>query len=412
MSVLLFLAFGAALSLDADTTQEAVFNNVWTYNASAKTISKDGWELYVTWSAANPGVLSSRAVNGSMIKAYPATGYETLDLRRIALSYGEELHPITDVRLVTSTLGGSKSVPTRVYFSHVTSVAQYAFNENPNLKEMYMEESTPKLAQLAWRFSNGTPQLEKLSVKPGFTNVAASAFLGMTKLNCEVMDFISPNCETFGVNAFGNTPLLHGKLTLKNLKVWPAKLFYGSVASQVCGIEDVEIQSDLPAVPANGFTGLWGVTNIVLRMPDLATLGEASLCNLTNLVTITFATRQTLAASKDTYLGRSIHLKSITFGGKHPANATIVRMIHGNLINVNDNHPGAKDIIFYASNRPEWGWRGASDINGLTDAEIALPPPDGAFGVWCYDDNVARRSAWVVHRPSPWDAKGFAILLR
>ncbi len=79
-------------------------------------------EPYVTWSAANPGVLSSRAVNNSMIAAHPASDYGTLDLRRLAVSYDGELHPITDVRLVTSTLGGSRSVPSKVYFSHVTSV--------------------------------------------------------------------------------------------------------------------------------------------------------------------------------------------------------------------------------------------------------------------------------------------------
>ena len=404
-------ASATALPPGAAAAQEAAFDNVWTYDASAKAISRDGWKLNVTWSAANPGVLSSRSVNGSMIAAHPATGYETLDLRRLAVSYGGELHPITDVRLVTSTLGGSRSVPDKVYFSHVTSVGDYAFNENPNLREMYMEESTPTLGRQAWRYSNGTPRLEKLSVKPGFTNVTANAFLAMTRLDCEVMDFISPHCESFGKNAFGNTPRLHGKLTLRNLKVWPESLFYGSASGQVCGIEDVEIRSGLTAVPANGLRGLWGVTNIVLRMPDLATLGSASLCDLTNLVTITFATREALSDATCN-LSRSIRLKSITFGGRHPPNATIVHMIHGSRIDVNQNHPGAKDIILYASKRPEWGWKGASDIKDLTATERALPPPEGTFGVWCYQGSATKRSAWVAHRPSPWDVKGLKILVR
>ncbi len=390
---------------------EASEDNVWAYDASAKTISKDGWTLYVTWSASTPGVLTTRPLNNSMIAAHPSSGYETLDLRHLVVSYGDERYPITDMRLSTSTLGGSRSVPSKVYFSHVTTVKDYAFHENINLKEMYMEESTPTLGRQAWRYSNGTPQLEKLYVKPGFTNVTANAFLAMTKLNCEVMDFISPYCESFGKNAFGNTPLLHGKLTLKNLKVWPESLFYGSAAAQVCGIEDVEIKSNLTAVPSNGLRGLWGVTNIVLKMPDLVTLGAASLCDLTNLVTITFATKKTIV-DNTTYLNRSTRLKSITFGGGHPSNASIVHMIHGSRINVNDNHPGAKDIILYASKKPEWGWKGASDIKDLTATELALPPPEGTFGVWCYQSSATKRSAWVAHKPSPWDVQGLKLMLR
>lgn len=387
--------------------------NIWEYSTtSSGIISKDGWQLAVTWTADKPGNLTLRRKNSNstMFVATPADGDGILDLRDLILRYNGVEHPITNVTF-TQTIFRSNDPVVTFYASHVTKIETYTFIENNILKNIILTKSSPSIGQTWIRYQNGTKKIEKISITPGPKSLPYQAYYNMPYLKGNVSDLVSKDCTSLGGMCLADNGNLTGKLLLTNLKTWPGQVFYNQ--SVVSSIKDIEIHSyNLTEIPQGGLRGLQKATNIVVHMPGLKKVNSIAYHDLTKLQHLTINSTNAFTDAGGNLNNSLATLKQITFGGMKPPNDTLKTMLNkAAYININGNYATTKPMTFYASSQDRWGWSTASDVMPLTDAELAIAPK-GTFGVWCSDSSATKRIAWVIHKHSVFDPKPTIFLIR
>lgn len=384
--------------------------NIWEYSTtSSGIISKDGWQLAVTWTASKPGNLTLRRKdsNSSMFVATPADGDGILDLRDLILRYDGVEHPITNVTF-TETIFRSNDPVVTFYASHVVLIKTNTFIENNVLKNIILEKSSPVINSGWIRYQSGTKKIEKISITPGPKSLPYQAYYNMPYLNCDISGLVPKDCTTLESMCLADNGKLTGKLVLTNLISIAGQVFYNQ--SILSSIKDLEIHSsNLTTIHLRGLTQ---VTNLVLHMPNLSQLGSNSIFNHYALQSLTINSTNAFNDNGSGIYNSLATLKQITFGGKKPPNATLKTMLNkAAYINVNGNYATTKPMTFYASSQDRWGWSTASDVMPLTDAELAIAPK-GTFGVWCSDSSATKRIAWVIHKHSVFDPKPTLFLIR
>lgn len=385
--------------------------NIWEYSTtSSGIISKDGWQLAVTWTSSKPGNLTLRRKNSSssMFVATPADGDGILDLRDLILRYNGVEHPITNVTF-TQTIFRSNDPVVTFYASHVTKIETNTFIENNILKNIILTKSSPSIDQSWIRYQNGTKKIEKISITPGPKSLPYQAYYNMPYLSCDVSELVAKDCTTLSQFSLADKGNLTGKLVLTNVTSWSYQTFYNS--SIKSSIKDIEIHS-YNMTKMGELRGLSQATNIVIHMPSLTTVPSAYYHDLTSLQHLTINSTNAFTDAGGNLNNSLATLKQITFGGKKPPNATLKTMLNkAAYININGNYATTKPMTFYASSQDRWGWSTASDVMPLTDAELAIAPK-GTFGVWCSDSSATKRIAWVIHKHSVFDPKPTIFLIR
>lgn len=387
--------------------------NIWDYSTtSSGIISKDGWQIAVTWTASNPGNLTLRRKNSNstMFVATPADGDGILDLRDLILRYNGVEHPITNVTF-TQTIFRSNDPVVTFYASHVTKIETHTFIENNILKNIILTKSSPSIGQTWIRYQSGTKKIEKISITPGPKSLPYQAYYNMPYLKCNVSDLVSKDCTSLERMCLADNGNLTGKLLLTNLKTWPGQVFYNE--SVVSSIKDIEIHSyNLTEIPQGGLRGLQKATNIVVHMPGLKTVNSIAYHDLTELQHLTINSTNAFEDAGGNLNNSLATLKQITFGGMKPPNETLKTMLNKKAyINISGNYPTTKPMTFYASISDKWGWSTAADVMPLTDAERAIAPR-GTFGVWCADSSASKRIAWVVSKRSVFDPRPTIFFVR
>ncbi len=403
--ILLAMVASVASILSAETEK-----NIWDYSTSSSgLISKDGWQITVTWSTSTPGNLILRRKNSSssMYYAYPADNSDTLDLRDLIIRYNSVEYPITNVTF-TQTIIRNNDPPVTFYASHVTQIDVNTFIENNVLKNLILTKSRPNITQGWIRYNNGTKKIEKISITPGPKVLPYQAYYNMPYLACDISGLVPKDCTSLGSMSLADNGNLTGKLVLNNLTSIPGNTFYNQ--SIISSIKDVEIHShNLTTISLRGLTQ---VTNLVLHLPKLSSFAANSVFNLTKLESLTINSTNAFTDSGSGFSKSLATLKHITFGGMKPSNATLKTMMNNkNYINVGGNYPTTKPMTFYVSKRDKWGWSTAGDIMPLTNEEREVAP-SGTFGVWCADSSASKRIAWVVHATSVFDQKPTHIFIR
>lgn len=389
--------------------------NIWDYSTtSSGTISKDDWQITVTWSTSTPGNLTLRRKNSSsnMYIAYPSDNYETLDLRDLILRYNGVEYPITNVTFTVGIIRDS-TPPVTLYASHVNQIAQHSFLENDVLKNIILTKSSPNIESIWIRHdrNNGVKKIEKISITPGPKALPYQAYYNMPYLACDVSGLVPKHCTTLGSLSLADNGKLTGKLVLTNLisvTGTSGTLFYNQ--SVLSSIKDAEIHSyNLTTINLRGLTQ---ITNLVLHMPKLSSFAANTVFNLSKLETLTINSTNAFTDSGAGFANSLATLKQITFGGMKPPNATLKTMLNkSTYINVKGNYPTTKPMTFYASISDKWGWSTAGDVMPLTDAERAIAPR-GTFGVWCADSSASKRIAWVVSKRSVFDPRPTLFFVR
>lgn len=388
--------------------------NIWEYSTtSSGIISKDGWQLAVTWTAGKPGNLTLRRKNSSssMFVATPTDGDGILDLRDLILSYNGVEHPITNVTF-TQTIFRSNDPVVTFYASHVVLIEVNTFIENNVLKNIILEKSSPVITSGWIRYQNGTKKIEKISITPGPKSLPYQAYYNMPYLKGNVSDLVSKDCTSLERMCLADKGNLTGKLVLTNVTSWSYQTFYNPNSSSIkSSIKDIEIHS-YNMTTMGELRGLSQATNIVIHMPSLTTVPNAYYHDLTSLQHLTINSTNAFKDASGNLNNSLATLKQITFGGMKPPNDTLKTMLNkAAYININGNYATTKPMTFYASSQDRWGWSTASDVMPLTDAELAIAPK-GTFGVWCSDSSATKRIAWVIHKHSVFDPKPTIFLIR
>ena len=395
----------------------------WTFGRQANAYSGtqcwitdgNGWSVYLSDNAQTTipqgkATLGVRGKGYSAIKAVGSGG--VLDLRDITITMNGVDYAITNLALPQWSLYGTSAAVERILANNVSSLGELLLTYSTtdaktcNVKDIRLNGTFTSVP--ANCFIRAASLTNALIESPMCTEIGSEAFKFCRGLVCNVSQLIPRTVRSFGSKAFaGNdssspgaskcTMSITGEVVVDKLDSLGASAFlycHKITAFRAGGGKLTSIGLTETSQYLGVFNNASSLKEVVLDTPDLTEIGQRVFNGATAVTNLVIGARdfQTCSAT----LGSA--LKQVTFKGRAAQGAV------DNILNKVATSNNGKNCTIYAHKGRALGWKDlASD---LTAAELAVPPPDGCFGVY----RAGSRKAWLVHRPSPYAPLGTHIM--
>ncbi len=352
--------------------------NVWTLtpleDGSASILSKGNWQFEAAWWGNNILRISSHKA-----------GEGVLDWDDIVLRKGDET--ISDLGVQIGFCALASAPITEFYCNKVESMGTWGVRANKTIERV--RASGPRLTTLSTECFSNCPKLTTVKLDfPNLRTIDVQAFANCTSLKADVTDILNPAVTNIDYMAFYNVKGLSGDLVLTNIQT------IGGSAFIQTGLTSLHLAGPLSTMDAV-FYACDAITNATFDLAEDVTTGTSF------------------------WGGPGAPFERIRFLRK-PFGAESMTNLIGFVKGLTD--PKACQIRVSRQQWPleerqacGWWWP-ATKEGGLSDEELAAKP-DGCLG---YAEGAptdwpvmgAKRRAWIVHEPSPYDKAGFIIRIR